>query len=237
MARKSRLSKNFQKKSRNTLFLSVLGIILILFLLFKFGLPLISDASFLFGRVTSTPESNEENSEKEVFVPIPRIYSIPNDTNEQNLTVNGSSLSGLTIEIYLNGEKVGEVKADKSGEFKLDITLTEGANILKARAIKNEIKSEFSNSININFTNSGPELKIESPLHNSDIKGGNPIEIKGNSDKDSTVTVNGFQAIINAEGNWSYFLTLVDGGNDIAIVSIDAAGNKTEETIHVNYSQ
>ncbi|MEK7501978.1 MAG: hypothetical protein AAB609_00470, partial [Patescibacteria group bacterium] len=57
MPRSSHLSKKFQKKSRNTLILSILGIIAILFLMLRYGLPLISDASFLFGRVTSSTDT------------------------------------------------------------------------------------------------------------------------------------------------------------------------------------
>jgi len=237
MARKSRLSKSFQKRSRNTFILSILGIIVIVFLLFKYGIPLISDASFLFGKVTSTPESTDEKESQEVFVTTPRLYSLPNTVGVENITVEGSALSGLTIEIYLNGVSAGKTKTDESGEFSYEITLTQGDNIIKAKAIINESESEFSNSRTVRFSNTGPELIVESPAKDSDIKGGNPIEVKGTTNPDSTVTVNGFQAIINSEGKWSYRLTLVDGGNDILIVSLDPAGNKTEETIHVNYSQ
>jgi len=238
MARRSRLSKNFQKKSRNTLIISILGIALILILLFKFGLPLLSDASFLFGKVTSTPEdSKETDNSNNTFVPEPRLYSLPSAINKENLTVEGSSLNGLSIEIFVNGKSVGEAKVNESGEFTYEVILTDGENIIKARAIKNEKNSEFSPSQTIKFTNKGPELSIETPSNNSEIKGGNPIEIKGLTDPGSTVKVNDFQAIINSEGKWSYRLTLVNGGNDIKIISTDAAGNTTEEVIHVNYSQ
>lgn len=238
MARRSRLSKSFQKRSRNTLILSILGIVLILFLLFKFGIPLLSDASFLFGKVTTAPNvNNESESKDEVFVPVPRLYSLPNSTNKKILTIKGSSLNGLTVEIYLNGNKVGNASVDDAGEFEKEVNLTEGDNIIKARAVKDNTKSDFSSSLTVRLSSEGPELLIESPNNGGDLKGGNPIEVKGTTNPGSTVTVNGFQAIINPEGKWSYRLILVDGGNDIAIVSIDDAGNKTEETIHVNYSQ
>ena len=76
----------------------------------------------------------------------------------KNLEVKGSSLAGLTIEVYLNGQKTGEVKTDESGEFKYNVTLTEGDNIIKSRAVKNGSKSDFSNSENIKLRISGPEL-------------------------------------------------------------------------------
>lgn len=237
MPRKSRLSKSFQKKSRNTFILSVLGIIAILFLLFKYGLPLISDASFLFGKVTSTPDANEDEAKEKEFVPVPNLDSVPKATKTESVRVGGSSISGLTIEIYLNGRKTEEVKADESGDFETKVTLSEGENIIKARAVKNKTQSDFSDNQTISYIKEGPELSIDSPSDGSQIKGGSPIEVRGKSTPDTSVIVNDFQAIVTSTGEWSYFLTLKDGDNEIKVVSTDDAGNKTEKIIHVNYSQ
>jgi hypothetical protein len=83
----------------------------------------------------------------------------------------------------------------------------------------------------------GPKLSIDSPGDGSEVKGSNPIEVKGKTDPDVTVSVNDFQAVSGSDGSFSYFLTLKDGGNDIKVIAIDDAGNKTEKTIHVNYSR
>ena len=238
MARRSRLSRNFQRKSRNTLILSILGIAAVLFLLFRYGLPLISDASFLFGRITSKPNQiDKKNSEDEEFVPVPNIDSLPKATNNQTVTVTGTSLSGLFIDLYLNGDKEDTEGVDENGEFEFSLDLSEGENIIKVRARKENEESEFSNSVIVIYKKGGPELSIESPGEGVEIKGANPIEVKGKTDSDSSVLVNDFQAITNSEGNWSYYLTLKGGDNEIKVVATDLAGNKTEKIIHANYSQ
>ena len=238
MARRSRLSKNFQKKSRNTLILSILAIAAVLFLLFRYGIPLISDASFLFGRVTSSPDKDaNQTSENEAFVPTPNLDSIPKATNKQDIKITGTSQSGITVEIYLNGTRNDEAIVDDNGDFEFNVTLTEGENIIKTKAIKEDNESEFSDSLIIVYKKEGPELSIDSPGDGSEIKGANPIEVKGKTDPDSNVLVNDFQAIINSEGSWSYYLTLKDGDNEIKVVSTDLADNETEKIIRVKYSQ
>ncbi len=235
MPRNSRLSKKFQKKSRNTLVLSILGIIAILFLMFRYGLPLISDASFLFGRVTSSPET-ENKTEKEDFLASPDLDTLPDATKEEMITITGTSVGGEKVTIYLNGSLEDEVIVE-DGSFEYELKLTDGGNIIKAKAMKGEMESEFSNSVNISLIKEGPELSIDSPGDNAELKGANPIEVKGHTDPDVTVTVNDFQAVSSSNGSYSYLLTLKEGGNEIKVVAIDAAGNKTEKTIRVNYSR
>jgi hypothetical protein len=236
--RKSRLSKSFQKRSRNTLIISILAILGILFLLFRYGLPLISDASFLFGRVTSTDKQTNLNSDKEKeFVPVPSLDSLPKATKESAINLTGTSLPGLKIEIYLNGVNTKSTIVDKNGDFETNINLTEGENIIKAKAIKNSITSNFSDAIVIIFKEKGPELTIDSPSEGAQLSGQKIIEVKGKTDPESSVIVNDFQAIIDSNGNWNYSLTLKGGENEIKIVSTDSAGNLTEKIIRVNYSE
>lgn len=235
MPRSSRLTKKFQKKSRNTLILSILGIIAIIFLMLGYGLPLISDASFLFGRVTSSPDEQNQTKDEE-FLAAPDLDTLPEATKEELVTITGTSLGGEKVEIYLNGS-LEEEAIVKDGSFEKEIKLTEGGNIIKAKAIKRELESEFSNTVNISLIKEGPDLSIDSPGDNSELKGANPIEVKGKTDPDVTVTINDFQALSSSDGSYSYMLTLKEGGNEIKVVAVDAAGNKTEKTIHVNYSR
>lgn len=238
MPKRSRLNKSFQRKSRNTFILSVLAIVLILIALLKFGLPLISDASFLFGKATNLTKNEEIDKKIEVvFVPIPNLDELPSATKEKTVIVSGNSISGLTILLFLNGKKIEEIKTSENGDFEKEITLSEGENIIKAKAVKENSESDFSNSISIAVKNKGPELSIDSPSDGAQISGSNPVEIKGKTDPDSSVLVNDFQAISNSNGDWSYFLTLKGGENEIKAISTDLAGNKTEKIIRVNYAQ
>lgn len=233
--RRSRLSKKTEKKSIQTIFLSFLGIAIILFLLFRYGIPLISDASFFFSRIISTGDNKGQSSDEDKFVPVPELDPIPRVTKEQNIKVTGTSLSGLSVALFLNGSKDDEMEVSDDGTFEFNVTLTDGENILKAKSIKEEKESEFSNTIIISYKKSGPELSIDSPKDGETVSWPNPYNVTGKTEQDITVTVNDFQAIISGE-TWNYSLTLKDGENEIKVVATDLAGNKTEKIIRVNYS-
>lgn len=237
--KRSRLLKNYERKSIRNLVLSILGILAILFLLFRYGIPLISDASFLFGRITGrilgTPVSVDKNKDGENYVPSPEIDPLPKATKEQDINISGTSLSGLSVILYLNGSRENETEVSDDGSFEFNITLTDGENIIKAKAVKDGNESEFSNTVVINYKKSGPSLSIDSPKENETVSGPNPYNVTGKTEQDTTVTVNDFQAIISAD-SWNYSLTLKDGENEIKVVATDLAGNKTEKIIRVNYS-
>lgn len=239
MARRSRLSKKFERKSRNTLILSVLGIAAVLFLFFKYGIPLIGESSFLFGRVTSSEKSTQnQTQQKDInYVPSPNLDTLPQATKEQNVKVTGTSLSGLKVALYLNGSKDDEKDVAGDGSFEFDLSLTEGENIIKAKAIKDKNESDFSDSLTITYKKSEPNLSIDSPHDGDHLNGGSVVTVSGKTDPDNTVVVNDFQAIIDSGGNYSYGLTLKGGDNEIKVVTTDPAGNQTQKTIHVTYSQ
>lgn len=233
--RKSRLSKKAEKKSIQTIFLSFLGIGLILFLLFRYGIPLISDASFFFSRIISTEDKKNKRADEDKFVPVPEIDPLPRVTKEQNIKVTGTSLLGLSVALYLNGSKDNEMEVSDDGTFEFNVALTEGENILKAKSIKEEKESEFSDAVIISYKKSGPELSIDSPKDGESVSWPNPYNVTGKTEQDITVTVNDFQAIISGD-TWSYALTLKDGENEVRVVATDLAGNKTEKIIKINYS-
>lgn len=238
MSRRSRLSQKTEKKSTQTLILSVLGIAVVLFLLFRYGIPLLSDASFLFGTITGGHKNDQaKNQKNDNYVASPGLDQLPQATKEKNIKVTGTSLSGSKVQLYLNGNKDDEIDVDNDGSFEFDVQLSEGENIIKTKAIKGKNESEFSDSIAIVYKKEGANLNIDSPSDGAELSGVNPIEVRGKTDVDSTVLVNDFQAIIDEKGNWSYFLTLKNGDNEIKVVTIDLAGNKTEKTIKVKYSQ
>lgn len=233
--RRSRLSKKTEKKSIQTIVLSFLGIAIILFLLFRYGIPLISDASFFFSRILTTGDDKKQNKDKETFVPVPELDTLPKVTKEDRIKITGTSLSGFSIALYLNGGKEDEAEVGEDGTFEFFVTLTEGENILKAQSIKGEKESEFSDSTIINYKKSGPQLSIDSPKDGESVSGPNPYNVTGKTEQDTIVTVNDFQAIISGD-SWIYVLALKDGENEIKVVSVDLAGNKTEKNIKVNYS-
>lgn len=235
--RRSRLYKKIERKSKQNLILSVLGILAILFLLIKYGIPFLGNIGFFFGQLTSVPRQNQQEITSSEFVPSPKLNPIPKATKVPDIIVSGTSLPGLTIDLYVNGIREDQVSADSDGEFEFNIRLLEGENIIKAKARSVELESEFSNSSVVSFKSLNPTLSIEFPQDGSEIKKTNPITVKGMTDQDVKVTVNGFNAILGPNNTFSYQLLLKDGGNDITLIAQDLVGNKTEKTISVSYSQ
>lgn len=237
MGRRSRLSRKYETKSKQNLILSILGIAVVLFILFRYGIPFLSDTSFFVGQITNKDSKTTKKSDNTTFVSSPNLDSIPSTTNTKSIKVTGTAVSGLTIELYLNGSKNSITKVDKNGNFEFSVDLSEGENIIKARSLSGDSKSDFSNSQTITYKKSNPNLSIDFPHDGDNLSGGNQTTVSGKTDPQNSVTVNGFLAIIDSSGNWSYGLTLTNGSNEIKVDALDQAGNKTEKTIHVNYSQ
>jgi len=239
MARRSRLTRNYVKKSKRNLVLSIAGILAVLFLLIKYGIPLLSDASYMLSRVTngSSSKQTSNTSTDNNFIAPPNLDPLPSTTKNPKISVSGNALSGEKVSLYLNGIQQEEKDVNSDGSFDFSLTLSQGDNLIKAKATKGKSKSDFSDSIDIVYQNKQPNLTIDNPHDGDNLNGGNFVNVSGKADPDDTVTVNDFQAIIDDQGNWSYNLTLANGGNDIKAVATDQAGNQTQKTIHVNYSQ
>ena len=233
MSRRSRLNKHLERQSKRTLILSVVGIVLIGLALLKFGIPLIADLGFLSSQIVPKNETKKTDKE-DVYLSPPSLDPLPSATNVEGIEVSGNSTTGENVVIYLNGSKFGESRI-QDGSFSLNVKLSEGANIIKAKAISEEKESEFSDSISIDFRKNPPDLSIESPSDGETTKESS-FNVRGKTDVGSRVTVNDFWAIVNSKGDFSYKLALREGENEVKVVATDEAGNKTEKSIKLNYS-
>lgn len=239
MSKRSRLLKKAQRRSTQNLILSVVGIILILFIFLRYGIPILSDVSFFASNALSTGDgSKEKESENDDFIPTPRLDSLPKATKDKDLKVSGTSVSGLSVQLYLNGSREDEREVEEDGSFEFIVPLTDGENIIKVRAAKGDKTGDFSSNKSVTLKNKPPELTIESPNDGANISGQNPHEIKGKTDDaDNKITINGFQAINKPDKSWVYMATYKGGENELKIIATDSAGNTTEKIIKINYSQ
>lgn len=236
MRRKSRLSVYQEKRNRKTILFSIVGIIIVLFVLFKFGINSIVNFSlFLSGNKDSnSPASKNLLS----FVSAPILDSMPSATNSAEIVIKGSADKDTNIDLYINGKQTDNIDTDSKGRFEFQENLPKGESLIQAKAKYKDKKSDFSNSYTISFTNSAPKLDLSSPTDgNSFHREDKSVNVQGQTDLGVTVTVNGFFAIIDESNKFSYTLQLHDGDNEIKIIAIDAAGNKSEKDIKVNYSQ
>ena len=232
---RSRLIRKIEEKTKKNLALSILGIILTVFIMFKFGLPFLINLSlFLSGSKNNQEFSKSKNSS---FIAPPVLNPFPQATSSANIAISGIGSKDQTISLYVNDELINKVKAQDDGTFSFKETVKHGENIIKVRAIENDKESEFSNSITTVFKNSLPTLNINSPSDGQSFsKDQNAADVKGITDADNRITVNGFWAIIDESGNFSYKLPLRNGENLIKVIATDIAGNKTEKEIRITYS-
>lgn len=233
---KSRLAKRLERQIIRNLFLSLLGIIVIVMVLVKFGIPILVNFSLFLSGNRTDQESQVDN--KTSFVPVPILNSQEIATNSARSQINGSALPKQTIMLYVNGNLADKVSTDDTGDFSSIIALTPDKNTIKAKAIASDGKeSDFSEGILIIFKTTPPTLEISFPSDNQSFsKEQNTVEVKGKTDSQVRVTINGFWAIIDDGNNFFYNLLLKEGINEIKLVATDQAGNKTEKELRVTYS-
>lgn len=232
---RDRLKRKLKKQAfRNTLFV-VLGVVLVAVVLFTFGTQLLIGFSVLLTRDGSdtTNETQEVN-----YIASPDLNPVEEATNSAKIIISGtSSVDNATIKLYINGtlEKSTSINSKNEFTFK-DVLLEDGSNEIKAKTVTEDGReSSFSSPFTINYTDKAPELTIDYPAEGQSLKQ-NQQTLRGKTVAGASVTVNGFRAIVEPNGEFSYDIKLNDGGNSIKIITIDQAGNKTEKELHVSYS-
>jgi len=231
----SRLSRRLESQSRKNLFLSILGIIVVLTLLVKFGIPLLVNFSlFLSGQKKADQPSKSASS---MYISPPVLNPIFTATNSAEVIITGSAFKNEVINLYINGSLSEKKETEDNGNFSFKVILKTGDNKIKSIASKDDKESDFSNELEITYKNAPPSLSIDSPTDGQKFeKDQNTAQVLGKTDPGVRITVNGFWAVIDENNSFSYSLPLQNGDNTIKIEAVDQAGNKTEKEIKVTYS-
>ena len=161
-------------------------------------------------------------------------------TNSATITLSGTAGEKQTIKLYKNNDYISDTTTEKKGLFVFeDIRLSKGENSFKVKAVTEQKKeSTLSEEQIITYLTEAPMLEIEQPSDGQSFsKDNNPITVKGKTNPNVKVTVNSLWAIIDNEGIFSYTFRLQNGENILIIVATDQAGNKTESSLKVTYSQ
>ena len=186
----------------------------------------------------SKDNQSSQNSNQINFVAPPTLNPLPSATNSAKIIISGKSTKNTKIELFINDDLSDDVETDKDGNFVFTPNLEPGDSRIKTRAIYKDKKSDFSVSFDVIFKNSQPTLEITSPSDGQTFKKDqNSVNVQGKTDLGVSVTINGFWAVIEDNNNFSYTLPLQNGDNEIKVVAVDQAGNKSEKSLKVNYSQ
>jgi hypothetical protein len=232
---RTRLSRRLEKKSRKNFLLKLFGIFIILFILVKYGIPLLANFSLFISQIGKKDELS--NSKQNTYISSPILNPLPTATNSAKIVISGSASKSQEIFLYINNELLDKQQADEKGTFSFSEELNNGNNEIKVRAKQNNAESDFSEADNIVYLNKSPQLTIDTPTDGQKfLKGDENIQVTGKTDPNTSVTINGFFATIDENNQYAYTLNLKSGDNNIQIVAVDNAGNKTEKSIKINYS-
>ena len=212
----------------------MLGIIIVLILLARFGIPLlVSFSLFLSGQRVDEPSKNTSSA----YLSPPVLNQTASATNSAEFIITGTARKGEEIHLYVNDSLSEKQEAEDNGNFSFKVTLQTGDNKIKVKSKKDDNESDFSNELEIVYKNEPPSLSLDSPSDGQKFeKDQNTARVSGKTDSGVRITVNGFWAVIDENNNFSYSLPLQNGDNTIMIEAIDQAGNKTEKEIKVTYS-
>lgn len=235
----SRLTRRSLKQNKNQLYIYIGTIVVILFIAINFGPTLIGFAGSALD--TLAGKSGQADSIKSnADLQAPNIDSTFTATPSASVQITGKTdYQSGQVELYVNGYKAGSTNIEHDQTFSVEnVKLSEGDNFIKARVVRDDKKGNFSDETKISYIKSAPKLEVASPTDKQSFKKADKtISVNGTTDPDSNITVNGFVAIVDSSGNFSYDLALNNGDNKITVVATGPSGQTTTKELTVNYSE
>lgn len=171
--------------------------------------------------------------------PPPRFSAYSEYTNQPTVTILGSTEPGATVKLTFNGND-RDTLADKDGVFSFGLNLNDGENDFSAISVDpSGNKSQESKSGKIIFDNQSPDLNIDSPTDGAQFFGSQQrqITIQGTTEAGTQVTINDRIVVVDDSGKFSYTTSLTSGENKFDAKATDTAGNQTEKTITLTFSE
>ena len=235
----SHIKRHSEEQKKHAIFFSILGSVAIILFLAIYGLPLFTRYILYLGNdrapLKVTPAQDGIN-----YVAPPVLDESFSATNSATMTIKGIASKNQLVKLFINGSVVGQQKTDSKGRFSFsNVSLNVGSNQINAKAYAGTNKqSDYSNNLNIDYSNKGPTLNIVSPVDNQSFSGSSSqtLHIQGNTDPNCNVTINGSWAIVNSDGSFTYDFPLQNGDNHITFIATDQAGNSTTVERKVTFS-
>jgi len=233
--KRSRLERKAEEQiTRKTIFLGFLTIVSFVLIL-VFGLPLLIKFSVFLGDIKN--KGAKEQVEK-VLPPLePRLVLPFEATNSGQINIEGVAQAGVEVELLKDDVTIGKTQVSENGDFIFkDVVLEEGENAFSSRAsTKDGGSSELSKLAVVVYDDVAPKLELTNPSEETLTVDYSDYDLVGNTDKNSSVTINGRFAMVDDEGEFKLKMQLAPGKNDIEVISRDLAGNETKKKISITY--
>lgn len=236
---KSRVRRRQETTAKRNIIFMGLGALIIIMMGALYGPQLLIKLSIGVEKLhnPSNSQSSNTNTNDQAYVAPPHLDPLPSATNSAETNITGYALSGQTVKLYVNDSVVDQTIAKNDGTFSFhNISLDKGTNTIKAKALAEDNNtSAFSDLVTISYLSQNPTLTINQPQDGQHFPHDTTtLPITGKTDPQDNITVNGFWAIVDDQGNYSYRLPLNDGDTTITVVTTDQAGNTSTKTLTVH---
>jgi len=231
----SRLARTEEKRNIKKAVYFILASLGFLVLLIFVGIPAIAKVTAF---VADLKKSSAPIEKVDTTPPAPpRIESLPEFTDNKNLEIKGTAEAGSSVILSLNN-KQQEVVANSDGQYIFQANLQLGVNnIFTTAKDTSGNESNSSETVEVIYDNIPPEISVDSPEYGSKFytNKNSQVEIKGQTEENSTVTVNDRLAKVNDDGTFVLNYQLSEGENNLTIKATDQAGNTSESSITLFY--
>ncbi len=228
----SRLAKREQKKAvRQTIIYLITAAVLVLAFIF------VIVPGFL--RFVASLSGNPTQDSSDTFPPQVPVIAAPYEaTSSASVDISGYGEADSQVVFVLNGSELEKQQIGSDGNFKASIPLTEGENLLTAYAVDaNNNESSTGRTYTIIYDPEPPKLEITEPQPDQqyELRKNQTITIKGTTEANARVRVNGRLVFASSEGAFSTTYQLGEGDNKLTIEAEDKAGNITSKELNVKF--
>lgn len=230
----SRLAKKQQRKlAKQTAIIIFITLALIIGFLFLV-LPNIVRVAFnvLDGDVITQATDDIPPQVPILDAPVEATYS-------GTIKITGYGEAESEIILVLNGNESDKQIISEQGTFELNAELTEGENSITTYSVdeaKNESLTSKKYSVVLDTEN--PTIEISEPENGSTItlRKNQITTIKGITEPNAKIFINGRLSYADSEGNFSGTYTLEEGENKVLVKAVDKAENESETELTLNFA-
>ena len=220
------------KKAVLYILLLLVGFVFVIFL----GLPTLIRFAGFVGELGKSDRTIEVS---DITPPAPPQFDqIPEYTNKESLSIEGTSESGATITITANNNS-SDVIAGSDGKFNFIFNLDKGENSISAVAKDTAgNKSTETKVYKIVFDNEEPEINISSPKDGDSFYGSGQrqLTIKGSVSENVSLYINDRFIPLKEDNSFVFSTTLSEGENKFEIKAKDPSQNETSTSLTVNFN-
>jgi hypothetical protein len=228
------MSRYLKHKTKKTLYLLAIVIFLII-ISFTLGFQIIIKGSVFIANLFNKSKTNEIQT-TQVLSDI-QINEIPESTNSSKIKISGIVSSVDNIIIFLNNQEEKRINVNKSNFETYIDNLKDGENKIYFVGESSKSKVRIKTEIYLVYLISEkPKIEISEPQDNS-LTQRNEIKISGKTNPNVDLKINNLPAVVSNNGEFSQYIKLNEGKNEIIIKVTDLAGSTEEKKLTVTYEK